>query len=88
MSSNSCPQQTFNAVTLAVWTCLVTQAAAHGVTVGGWNGTVSHKGYTITYSYDTVSEILTIQCTQYPSGATCSEISNVAQYFVQSCMPS
>jgi YD repeat-containing protein len=85
----ACPALTYGPVTRAAVVRLTAAALAdYGVTIAADAGTVTQDGFSIQWSYDEASQVLTVTCTDSPWWASCDEIAGVISAEVGKCLPS
>jgi hypothetical protein len=71
-----CDPQTFSGVTQDQFSGLVKKAQAAGIGISGNSGTATQSGVTMTWNYDPVFQVLTIQCTDSPFFIPCATINS------------
>lgn len=79
-----CEPQAFEAITIARFEKLIAAAASNGIEISGNSGQSSQNGFTVTWNYDPVGELLYIQCTEKPFFAPCSMIASKIEDLVKS----
>jgi hypothetical protein len=70
----SCPPIIFEAMTAEKYAALLQTAQSQGLAISGLSGSTSYQGMSFTWSYDSVAESLTLQCTEKPMFIPCSMI--------------
>jgi hypothetical protein len=72
---SACAMQTYNNVTPMAWQSLKQVVAAqYGIQITTDAGSTSSDGFTVHWSYDEATGMLSIQCTDSPFWAPCSTI--------------
>lgn len=79
-----CAAQTFSNIAPQKWLAIQTKAAGENINLSGDKGQITEKGFTFTWQYEPVSEILTIHCLDHPFWATCGAVSSKVHDLVDS----
>jgi hypothetical protein len=80
-----CEAQTFSGITQEHFACLLQKAQSSGINISGNSGTASRDGITLTWNYDSASQVLTIQCTEKPIFLLCGVITSQINDLVNNC---
>jgi hypothetical protein len=84
---SACAMQTFNNVTQAAWqSAKQAVAAKFGVQITTDSGSVSSDGFTVHWSYDAQTEVLSIQCVDSPFFISCSAINSEIHDMVEATL--
>jgi len=83
---SACSALVFNNVNTTQFDCVCKSVSASvGVPIGGYTGTQTKSGYTVSWNYNLPQKTLTIQCLDSPSMAPCSLINSKISGLVAAC---
>lgn len=71
---SACAMLSYNGVTPSAWQSAIAIAATYGVAITTDTGSATADGFTIAWNYNPAQKTLSIQCTDSPFWAPCSEI--------------
>lgn len=84
----ACAAQVFSGVNADQFCALQAKANGQGLAITGNQGSVSHSGVTVEYSYDSTAETLTLTCTGKPFIASCGMVNSRLHDLVESVLDS
>jgi hypothetical protein len=82
----ACAKLTYNQVSPEAWQCIKQAVAKYDVTIGSDAGTASKDGLTISWSYESGTKILSVQCTAHPIFFPCSTINSRINDEIEACL--
>jgi hypothetical protein len=83
----ACAKQIFDQITQEHFVAIIQKAAEAGLPLAGNAGKASNSGFTLTWQYDSVGQLLEIQCLDAPFLVPCSVINGKIHDLVESCAP-
>ena len=82
---SKCAAQVFDNVTSEQYACLTNKATAQGIAINGPSGQAKAHDITISWSYDSVAQKLTLQCLSAPWIISGRTINHHIHDLVDSC---